>query len=292
MGLVNAVHSATRWLPAAALFFAPLLGVACSSNSLVPIDGTCEVDAAVSCSTSLIPRINPEPGTLVGYACSGRARPDQSARYLEGVPQGVVCASRGDNGAGKQTYCCAPDVTQCAYNPIAKCDPGTDGYQCLGSSRPEALNSAIKCGNAVTQGQYLNYCCSGQPDVARCTPSGPCPSSLLPFTCPPKAVPRSDDLPMSASRADYSRPMCSVPALANNQRDDVYCCFMPAPVAEGASCVQNTQVPGCKAGRFGFACYGFDTPPESFPPMKCPEPGFAGTSAEGYPATLYCCDFK
>ena len=45
-------------------------------------------------------------------------------------------------------------------------------------------------------------------------------------------------------------------------------------------------------GRFGFACYGFDTPEQDYLPMHCPEPGFRGTSAEGYPATLYCCDFQ
>lgn len=291
MGLVSARPSATRQLAAAALLLAPLLGLACSSNDLIPEDGVCQVDAAVSCSTSLIPKINPAPGTLVGYSCTGRARPDSNARYVEGVPQGIVCASRGNDAAGKPTYCCAPEVVPCAYNPVAQCEPGADGYQCLGSSRPEALNTAIKCGNAVNQGDYLNYCCSGQADGPRCTPSGPCPSSLLPFTCPPAAVPRSDDLPMSASRADYARPMCSVPALANNQRDDVYCCFMPAPVDEGTSCVQNTKVPGCQSGKFGFSCYGFDTPPESFP-VTCAEPGFAGRSAEGHPATLYCCDFK
>jgi hypothetical protein len=26
--------------------------------------------------------------------------------------------------------------------------------------------------------------------------------------------------------------------------------------------------------------------------MSCPAPGFAGTSMEGYSATLYCCDFE
>ena len=32
-------------------------------------------------------------------------------------------------------------------------------------------------------------------------------------------------------------------------------------------------------------------PADDYPPMVCPNPGSAGTSMEGYSATLYCCDF-
>jgi len=67
---------------------------------------------------------------------------------------------------------------------------------------------------------------------------------------------------------------------------------MPALIPPGATCVQDTVVPGCAAGRFGFACYGPDTPDQDYAPMSCPDPGVAGNSAEGYAATLYCCDFR
>jgi hypothetical protein len=100
-----------------------------------------------------------------------------------------------------------------------------------------------------------------------------------------------EQLGASESRADYYRPLCPMPTQAANITRSNYCCFMPALPPPGASCIQNTRVPGCAAGRFGFACYGPDTPEEDYPPMRCPEAGFSGTSAEGYPATLYCCDF-
>jgi hypothetical protein len=70
-----------------------------------------------------------------------------------------------------------------------------------------------------------------------------------------------------------------------------YCCFPPAPLPEGASCVQHPGVPDCAPGRFGFACYGTDRPQDDYLPMQCPEPGRPGLSREGYPATLYCCEF-
>ena len=66
---------------------------------------------------------------------------------------------------------------------------------------------------------------------------------------------------------------------------------MPLTIPVGGTCVQHPYVPGCGPGRFGFACYGPDHPEENYPPMKCPDPGFPGLSAEGYAATLYCCDF-
>jgi hypothetical protein len=55
--------------------------------------------------------------------------------------------------------------------------------------------------------------------------------------------------------------------------------------------VQDTSVPGCAPGRFGFACYGPENPHDDYLPMQCNSPGVQGMSAEGYPATLYCCDF-
>jgi len=69
-------------------------------------------------------------------------------------------------------------------------------------------------------------------------------------------------------------------------------------VPEGGSCVNSTEVPGCESKydetspfKFGFACYGPDSPEDNFPHIKCGSPGFPGKSAEGYAATLYCCEY-
>ena len=84
----------------------------------------------------------------------------------------------------------------------------------------------------------------------------------------------------------------AAPEPAPNPEYKNYCCYPPAPLPERGSCVSHTEVPDCKSGRFGFACYGPDRPEDSYLPMRCPESGSAGLSAEGYPATLYCCDFQ
>ncbi len=273
------------------VLLATLSGGGCSSAREQP-SGVCERDAAVECNVSF-DGTEPVPVGLLGYACSGDSRPDDDASYDEHVPSGVVCASRGANDAGQQTYCCTPYETSCAYNPVAECDFG-DGFQCRGSNRPEALNPAIKCGNGVVQEPYINYCCSGQEPVEECLQVNTlgCSDRLLGFSCPGELLPKGEQLGANKSRADYYRPLCPTPTQGANLSRKNYCCFMPALVPPGASCVQDTVVPGCAPGSFGFACYGPDTPDEDYPPMSCPEPGVAGTSAEGYPATLYCCDFN
>jgi hypothetical protein len=115
---------------------------------------------------------------------------------------------------------------------------------------------------------------------------------LLGWTCRGDNLPKGEQLGANKSRADYYYLLCPTPTRATNPAFSNYCCFSPALVPIGASCVQDTSVPGCQPGRFGFACYGRDTPAQDYPPMHCPEPGFSGISAEGYAATLYCCDFE
>jgi hypothetical protein len=53
----------------------------------------------------------------------------------------------------------------------------------------------------------------------------------------------------------------------------------------------SLTVPSCNPlTQFGFACYGRDKPSDELPPIVCNNPGFPGTSVQGYPATLSCCD--
>jgi hypothetical protein len=229
-----------------------------------------------------------------GFSCTGSARPDDAPEYLEGVPEGTVCADRGEpNDHGARGYCCTRRTTSCAFNPVALCDEGSYGFQCRGSNRPDSLNAALSCGNGVIDADYLDYCCAGAPQQPGClqTDAVGCSSRLLGFTCRGAELPRGEQLGASKSRADYYRLLCSAPTPAGNPEYNNYCCFTPAPLPKGGSCVQHTKVPGCDAGRFGFACYGPERPEDDYAPVHCPEPGVRGVSAEGYPATLYCCDF-
>ncbi|HTA93616.1 MAG TPA: hypothetical protein VK745_28755 [Polyangiaceae bacterium] len=268
-----------------------LAGGACSS-SVVTTNGACAVDDTVDCG--VIVDGGEQPAGLTGYSCAGSARPDSNARYVQGVPEGTVCAQKGMPADGKTSFCCSSAVTDCAYNPVATCtDPGTVGYECQGATRPESFNALNTCGNGVDNGDYIDYCCTSQNNTAPCTElkGGTCSSQLTPFSCSGATLPRAEQFGVSESRADYYRPLCSTPMPAPNPNQKSYCCYMPALIPEGGSCVQDTTVASCTPGQFGFACYGPETPDKDYLPMKCPTPGVAGKSAEGYPATLYCCDF-
>jgi hypothetical protein len=271
-----------------------LLGGGCAGDLPSP-SGVCAIDAAVACGV-VVGGSAQELG-LVGYSCTGAVRPDENARYYDEVPQGPVCADRGAGADGKQTFCCTnpADPTNCAYDPRNSCDPLTFGFQCRGSSRPDVFNAALACGQGLRDGDYVNYCCTGQTPPPKCTEVGSafgCDDKFNGFNCPAGVLPKGSDLVQSESHADNALFLCptATPASATSTRQN-YCCYMAAPPPVDYSCVQDTTVPGCAPGRFGFACTGVDTPPEDYPPMVCPDPGVSGRSTEGYPATLYCCDF-
>jgi hypothetical protein len=268
---------------------------ACSSE-MTPVTGSCVVDSnpELACGRQSDGTVDETLG-LVGYSCTGRARPDDQATFIEGVPRGTVCADRGPVGASlAKGYCCTKDVTSCAYNPVAICDPLHYGYQCRGANRPESFNSTIHCGQGVRRDDLIDYCCSGTPQPDGCLQSDSvrCSPRLSGWTCLGKNKPKGEQLGANKSRADLYYLLCPVPTPAPNPDYNNYCCYPPALVPIGGSCIENNAVPGCASGRFGFACYGPDTPDENYLPMRCREPGFAGKSAEGYPATLYCCDFE
>jgi hypothetical protein len=115
---------------------------------------------------------------------------------------------------------------------------------------------------------------------------------MMGWICPLGELPTAQDLAANQSRADVYYQLCPVPTLAANSKYNNFCCFTPGLVPPGGTCVQDVGVPNCQPGRFGIACYGPDTPEKDYPRLVCPEPGFPGISAEGYPATLYCCDFR
>src|SRR5690606_33793187 len=85
---------------------------------------------------------------LIGYSCTGDARPDLDGKYDEGFPQGTVCAEKGPVGDGsREGYCCTSAPVDCAYEPVSDCLSPSYGYSCRGTNRPESLNPAIYCGN-------------------------------------------------------------------------------------------------------------------------------------------------
>ena len=121
-----------------ALLLCGLAPDACTSNPSAP-DSACMADpAAVNCDVG---GAAAETLGLVAHFCTGASRPDQDPTYIDGVPQGLVCADQGPVGAdGTQAYCCSAQVTPCAYDPVATCDAGTVGYQCRGADRPSCAN--------------------------------------------------------------------------------------------------------------------------------------------------------
>ena len=277
-----------------------LAAAAACSTSTAPSNGTCAAQASADPACAITAdggtsATATATATLVAYACTGTARPDDHPVWAEHVPSGLVCAASGaPDASGTQGYCCTAAETDCALNPAAICDPGATGFRCRGADRPESLNPALTCGNGVRMDDFIDYCCfsTSQMDGCQQSDSVACSQRLLGWTCRGQSLPRGEELGPNKSRADYYYQLCPIPTPAANPAFNTYCCYSPALPPIGGSCVQDTAVPGCAPGRFGFACYDRDTPDQDYPVMHCPEPAIAGRSAEGYAAKLYCCDFQ
>jgi hypothetical protein len=268
-----------------------LAGSACSQRTQEPNLGTCLPDPVVDCSANGLPA---ESIYLAGYSCTGTARPDEKSTYVDGVPQGLVCADQGAVGAdGKNGYCCTNFTTPCSYNPGAICDAGTYGFQCQGADRPEALNPTISCNQGVREDLLINYCCSGAQRAANCVQSDAigCSTGTMGWTCLTGSQPTAQDMGASKSRADTFYQLCPVPTPAGNPKYNNFCCYVPALVPAGGSCQQSMNASTCTPGRFGIACYGPDRPDDNFARLHCPDPGVPGINEQGYPATIYCCDY-
>ena len=274
----------------------PLLGgaAACFPERAARVEGSCETvpNTVLDCRGQGYDGELQRAG-LVGYACTGKMRPDLDATMSEGVPFGLMCADKAPLEDGRSAYCCTEDVVTCAHDPTMECDPGNSGYECYGNNRPESLNPSLLCSNGTSERGLYRYCCTGQPQPSPCVEDTAvtCDSRLLGFRCRGDRRPRGEDYGANRSRADYYYPLCSVAEVQPNPAFKGYCCYMTLTIPVGGTCVQHPSVPGCESGRFGFACYGPDNPEDDYPPMKCPDPGVPGLSAEGYAAKLYCCDF-
>ncbi|MES1164742.1 MAG: hypothetical protein ABUR63_03215, partial [Verrucomicrobiota bacterium] len=104
---------------------AVVLAAGCTSSSTPPA-GTCARDPAVEATCTA----GADGGTaaalgLVGYSCTGAKRPDDDGTFIQGVPQGIVCADQAvpgaDGGASSDTraYCCTAATVPCVHNPVA-----------------------------------------------------------------------------------------------------------------------------------------------------------------------------
>jgi hypothetical protein len=289
----NILIRTVRWVLMGAV---PLLGgaVACFPERTELIDGSCELvpNTVLDCRAEGYDGTL-QPAGLVGYACTGTMRPDLDATMVEGVPMGLLCADRQALADGRAAYCCTEDAVTSAYDPTMECDPGNSGFEVYGNNRPESLNPLLLCSNGTSERGLYRYCCTGQPVPSPCVEDTAviCDTRLLGFRCRGDRRPRGEDYGPNRSRADYYYPLCSIAAEQPNPQFNGYCCYMTLTPPVGATCVQHPGVPGCESGRFGFACYGPDTPEDDYPPMDCPDPGIPGRSEEGYQAKLYCCDF-
>jgi hypothetical protein len=95
-----------------------LVAAACGTDLSSPT-GSCVTAPAPDPLCEVVVDGGPSDIGLVGYSCTGTARPDDHASYVEGTPGGVLCANKGAADAGSQTYCCTDFGTPCAYNPVA-----------------------------------------------------------------------------------------------------------------------------------------------------------------------------
>lgn len=297
------VKIVSYYVHASALTIAALfggLGAGSCSTGAAAKSGSCVLTSPeLDCSVGVDGGPAVPAAGLLGYACTGSARPDDSPSFIDGVPKGIVCSDRG-NPDGTEHYCCTAEATTCAYNPVADCSSTTFGYECRGSDRPDALNPTLVCGQGLRVDELVHYCCSGQREKPGCQAysAAGCPNALDGWLCTGASLPTEEQLGPSESRADYTYEICSMPIAAPNPDVHYFCCFTPKGLPEGASCVQDVAVPGCAPGNFGFACYGPDTPEQDYPIVRCrnedgtPETPVSGRSMEGYPALLYCCTFE
>jgi hypothetical protein len=243
--------------------------------------GSCIADGDLVCNTG-----------FNGFVCTGTARPDQNADFSVGVIAGTICTDLGavDTSTGLN-YCCTAQTTACGYDPGMGCPALTpSGYACTPPSRPENFDPDLSCG----MGQQINgetvFCC-GTATTPSCSPDTAvvCDADLKALECSTAGVPNEGELGTDQSRSDATL-LCDVPAMMGDSYG--YCCFTPTEPPVGATCLQDQAVPDCPSGSFGFACTGPDTPEQDYGRISCPKGSVRGTSAEGYPADLYCCTYS
>jgi len=188
--------------------------------------------------------------------------------YIDGVPQGLVCANQGAVDARGRTLLLLGFANIMRYNPVAICDSGSYGYQCAGRS-PEApmrLSTANQESGKLTY-QLLLLRRSANPGryqsdsvgvLAAPDGDGPVRLGNIPLA-----------RPCDKSRADLYYQLAR-PTPAANPATIPSAATLPELAPVGGSCVQDIAVPGCQPGRFRFCLLRVDTPDENYPPMHVP----------------------
>jgi hypothetical protein len=225
-----------------------------TSRTCQVVDSTV-VNCAVVVDDANNPR-TPESLGLVAYACSGSDRPDDSPTYLDGVPQGLLCATHAPSNAVLNSadnhlsgYCCTQQNVTCAFEPTAICRADSYGTLCRGSNRPEALNAAINCDQGVREGDLVKYCCTGAP------------KSRKGFTCAEDTTVTCADNSVGYSCGGTDRPEALNPIMRcqptiSDGTVSHYCCNGHLRTE---ACVQSSSI-GCSPRTMGWTCPAGSTP--------------------------------
>ncbi len=266
---------------AAVAFVGLLVAGGCNAEVKTP-SGNCVPDDNLVCNNN-----------FNGFLCTGGARPDQNADFRAGAIEGTICTDLGavDTSTGLN-YCCTAQTTACGYNSGMACPiTAPVGYACTPPSRPDNFDPDLACGMGQPMNGETVFCC-GTAATTPCIPDTAvaCEKGLKALECTTAGLPNEGELGTDQSRSDATL-LCDIPTMVGATTYG-YCCFTPTQAPVGATCLQDQAVPNCPSGSFGFACTGPDTPVQDYERISCPPGSVRGTSAEGYPADLYCCTYS
>jgi hypothetical protein len=229
------------------------------SQTDLPANTPCTVDASVTCSS---------PDEL-GVSCPPGTSPDDPT---------IVCSDPTPTG-GMDTFCCVDFSTSadpnCTPDPTVTCpDPTSFGFSCtIGADTPDVGDPTLVCSDSSATATADVYCCtdgySGGAVGCSADPSIACAdTSSSGFHCEGGADPE-------ATAGD----VCSA-GQPNPSGGDDYCCVTGF---SGGTCLPDDV--GCSYPDIGFRCQGADTPDQTDPTLAGCSVGTPDTNGD----TLFCC---